>query len=170
MIALPQRRYRLGHDYRDTGAVNNPDDQFLGWINLPGSGMRNMGGIRGLKFVNLDAPVLAAIVLVTDERSAGSASNPWDDLVEHSARANRLLGRRKVRCKEDRRRLRAGNRGLRDAFNQVLDSQTALVPPILHFSKRTTGVLHLMACVSSTDSSSHGSRTMEDRFETTGPT
>lgn len=74
MIALPPRRYRLGHDYRDTGAVNNPDDQFLGWINLPGSGMRNMGGIRGLKFVDLDAPVLAAIVLVTDERSAGSAS------------------------------------------------------------------------------------------------
>ncbi len=34
-----------------------------------------------------------------------------------------------------------GNRGLRDAFNQVLDSQMALVPPILRFTKRTTGVL-----------------------------
>ena len=34
-----------------------------------------------------------------------------------------------------------GNRALRDAFNQVLDSQVALVPPILHFSKRTTGTL-----------------------------
>ena len=52
MIALPPRRYRLGHDYRDTGSVNNPADQFLGWINLPGSGMRNMGGIRPLKFVD----------------------------------------------------------------------------------------------------------------------
>ena len=76
------RRYRLGHDFRDLGAVRNADDQFLGWINLPGSGMRNMGGIRPLKFVTLKEPVPAAIVLVTDERSAGSTSNPWDDLVD----------------------------------------------------------------------------------------
>ena len=34
-----------------------------------------------------------------------------------------------------------GNRALRDAFNQVLDSHMALVQPILHFSKRETGVL-----------------------------
>ena len=43
--------------------------------------MRNMGGIRGLKFVNLDVPVLAAIVLVTDERSAGLVESV-DDLVD----------------------------------------------------------------------------------------
>src|SRR6478752_3278734 len=72
MIELPSRRYRLGYDYRDTGSVTNPADQFLGWINLPGSGMRNMGGIRPLKFITIDETVPAAIILVTDERSAGS--------------------------------------------------------------------------------------------------
>src|SRR5205809_924995 len=128
MIALPPRRYRLGHDYRDTGSINNPDDQFLGWINLPGSGMRNMGGIRGLKFISLDLPVPAAIVLVTDERSSGSASNPWDDLVDIPHGRIVYWGDAKFDSKRTVDDF-VGNRGLRDAFNQVLDSQTALVPP-----------------------------------------
>ena len=140
MLAVPARRYRLGHDYRDTGSLANPSDEFLGWINMPGSGMRNMGGIRALKFVALDAPVVAAIVLVTDERSAGSASNPWDDLVDIPRGRIVYWGDAKF---DPKRTVDGfpGNRALRDAFNQVLDGQVALVPPILHFSKRTTGVL-----------------------------
>ena len=134
------RRYRLGHDYRDSGRSTSPDDEFLGWINLRGSGMRNMGGIRPLKFLDLDVPVTAAIVLVTDDRSAGSAANPWDDLVDiHHGRIV-YWGDAKwdpKRAADDF----PGNRALRDAFNQVLDSQMALVPPILHFTKRSTGTL-----------------------------
>jgi hypothetical protein len=134
------RSYRLGHDYRDLGRSTSPDDQFLAWINLPGSGMRNMGGIRPLKFIGLDEQVTAAIVLVTDDRSAGSTANPWDDLVDiHHGRIVYWGD-----AKWDARRTVddfPGNRALRDAFNQVLDSQVALVPPILHFSKRSTGTL-----------------------------
>jgi hypothetical protein len=102
--------------------------------------MRNMGGIRPLKFTVLQEEVTAAIVLVTDERSSGSASNPWDDLVDlHHGRIV-YWGDAKF---DDKRGVDdfPGNRALRDAFNQVLDSQVALVPPILHFSKRSTGVL-----------------------------
>lgn len=135
-----ERRYRLGHDYRDSGSIRAADDQFLGWINLPGSGMRNMGGIRPLKFLELREPAAAAIVLVTDDRSAGSAANPWDDLVDlHHGRIVYWGD-----AKFDHKRTVddfPGNRALRDAFNQVLDSQMAVVPPILHFSKRRTGTL-----------------------------
>lgn len=140
MIALPPRRYRLGHDIRDTGAVNNPADEFLGWINLAGSGMRNMGGIRPLKFVSLAESVPAVVILVTDERSAGSASNPWDDLVDIPHGRIVYWGDAKFDAKRTVDEF-VGNRALRDAFNQVLDSQIALVPPILHFSKRSTGYL-----------------------------
>ena len=140
MISLPSRRYRLGHDYRDTGSVNNPADEFLGWINLPGSGMRNMGGIRPLKFTGLRELVPAVVVLVTDDRSAGSASNPWDDLVDIPHGRIVYWGDAKFNSKKTVDDF-VGNRALRDAFNQVLDSQMALVPPILHFSKRTTGAL-----------------------------
>jgi Restriction endonuclease AspBHI N-terminal/Restriction endonuclease len=136
----PIRRYRLGHDYRDAGSVRALDDQFLSWINLPGSGMRNMGGIRPLKFTELRESVTAAIVLVTDERSAGSAANPWDDLVDlHHGRIV-YWGDAKF---DPRKTVDdfPGNRALREAFNQVLDSQMAIVPPILHFSKRASGTL-----------------------------
>ena len=148
-----RRRYRLGHDYRDSGSMNAEGDQFLSWINLPGSGMRNMGGIRSLKFNALKEPVTAAIVLVTDERSAGSTSNPWDDLVDIPHGRIVYWGDAKFDTKRTVDDF-PGNRALRDAFNQVLDSQMALVPPILHFSKRETGVLRiLMAYVSSINSS-----------------
>jgi Restriction endonuclease AspBHI N-terminal/Restriction endonuclease len=140
MIDIPVRRYRLGHDYRDTGAVNNPADQFLGWINLPGSGMRNMGGIRALRFVDVSEAAPAAIVLVTDERSAGSASNPWDDLVDIPHGRIVYWGDAKFDPKRTVDDF-PGNRALRDAFNHVLDSQVPTVPPILHFSKRITGML-----------------------------
>ena len=99
-----------------------------------------MGGIRPLKFVTLDEATTAAIVLVTDERSAGSTSNPWDDLVDIPHGRIVYWGDAKF----DTNRLVddfPGNRALRDAFNQVLDGQVALVPPILHFSKRETGKL-----------------------------
>ena len=99
-----------------------------------------MGGIRPLKFVTLNEATTAAIVLVTDERSAGSTSNPWDDLVDIPHGRIVYWGDAKFdsNCLVDDF---SGNRALRDAFNQVLDGQVALVPPILHFSKRETGKL-----------------------------
>ena len=134
------RRYRLGHSYRDAESVRSPDDQFLAWINLPGSGMRNMGGIRPLRFTSLGELAPAAIVLVTDERSTGSASNPWDDLVDlHHGRIV-YWGDAKFDAKRTVDDF-PGNRALRLAFNLVLDSQMALVPPILHFTKWETGRL-----------------------------
>jgi hypothetical protein len=134
------RRCRLGHDYRDAGSVKAEGDQFLSWINLPGSGMRNMGGIRPLKFNALSEPVTAAVVLVTDERSAGSTSNPWNDLVDIPHGRIVYWGDAKFDPKRTVDDF-LGNRPLRDAFNQVLDGHVALVPPILHFSKRETGVM-----------------------------
>jgi len=140
MIEPLPRRFRLGHDYRDTGSVTNPADEFLRWINVPGSGMRNMGGIRTLKFVSLGAAVPAAIILVTDERSAGTTSNPWDDLVDIPHGRIVYWGDAKF---DSRRTVDdfIGNRALKQAFDNVLDSRLALVPPILHFSKQTTGIL-----------------------------
>ena len=47
----------------------DPEDELLRWINIPGSGIRNMGGIRPLGFVDLTLlPVKAYIILVTVDR------------------------------------------------------------------------------------------------------
>ena len=61
-------KYRLGHTFRDKGSSADPEDEFLRWINIPASGIRNMGGIRPLKFTQLKLPVQAYIVLVTVDR------------------------------------------------------------------------------------------------------
>ena len=129
--------YELGKEYRDTGGATRPDDEFLAWINLDRRGMRNMGGIRPLNFHHLKAPAHAAIVLVTHERSRGSSSNPWEDLVDLPHGRIVYWGD----AKRDKRGLDEfiGNRALRAAHDQVLDDNRALIPPILHFSKPSAG-------------------------------
>lgn len=133
-------RYRLGHDYRDRGSPNNPEDQFLRWINIDGSGIRNMGGIRPLRFTSLDVGVQAWIVLVTDERSTGSSGNPWEDFVDVPHGRIVYWGDAKF---DDTKTVSqfVGNRALEAAWGAVLDNRRHLTPPILHFSKRATGVL-----------------------------
>ncbi len=133
--------YRLGHEFRDTGSSTNPEDEFLRWLNIPGSGMRNMPGIRPFKFLSLQhLPVHAYIVLVTHERSANRASNPWEDSVELHAGRIIYWGDAKF---DRRRRLDdfLGNRALRTAHDLVLEGKRGLVPPILHFSKPRPGVV-----------------------------
>jgi Restriction endonuclease AspBHI N-terminal/Restriction endonuclease len=132
-------QYRLGDSYRDSGSSSDPDDQFLRWINIPGSGIRNMGGIRPLKFTSLRLPVHAYIILVTHERSTGSASNPWEDLVDLPHGRIVYWGDAKH---DPRRTLNdfIGNRSLAASFDQVLEDRRALIPPILHFSKPRAGV------------------------------
>ena len=133
--------YRLGHEYRDTGSSSNPEDQFLGWLNMPGSGMRNMPGIRPFKFVNLKRlPVHAFVVLVTHERSANPTANPWEDVVELHAGQIAYWGDAKFDAK---RRLDdfLGNRALRAAYDLVLDNRLEFAPPMLHFSKPRPGVV-----------------------------
>ena len=140
MTTLADRRYRLGHDYRDLGSKRNVDDQFLRWINLDGSGIRNMGGIRPLRYVLLEAKAPAYIVLVTDERSTGSSANPWEDLVDIPHGRITYWGDAKF----DTRKTISdflGNRALEQAWDIVLDNERDLASPILHFSKRSTGLL-----------------------------
>ena len=61
-------KYKIGHIYTDTGGSSKPNDQFLRWINIPGSGMRNADGIRALNYVGKKSDSLPAyIILVSHE-------------------------------------------------------------------------------------------------------
>ena len=103
--------------------------------------MRNMGGIRALKFTQVVVgPLPAYIVLVTDMRSRGSAANPVEDLVDLPHGRILYWGDAKFDSKRTIDDF-PGNRALRAAYDQVLDQRLAIVPPILHFSKLETGFL-----------------------------
>jgi hypothetical protein len=132
--------YRLGREYKDTGSSTNPEDQFLRWLNLPGSGMLNMPGIRPFKFMQLKLPVHAYVVLVTHERSASPASNPWEDTVDLNAGRIIYWGDAKFDEKRGLDDFR-GNRALRTAYDLVLGNERTSIPPILHFSKPKPGVV-----------------------------
>lgn len=131
-------QYQVDRYYRDTGSTTNPQDQFLRWINITGSGIRNSGGVRPLKFTSLRLPVSAYLVLVTDERSKGSVANPWEDLIDLPHGRIIYWGDAKY---DEKRNLHdfVGNRALAAAFDQVLEDRGELIPPILHFSKPTRG-------------------------------
>ena len=107
---------------------------------MPGSGMRNMPGIRPFKFVNLRLPVHSYIVLVTHERSANPAANPWEDTVDLHSGQITYWGDAKF---DARRTIDdfLGNRAIRTAYDLVLANRRGIVPPILHFSKPRAGVV-----------------------------
>jgi Restriction endonuclease AspBHI N-terminal/Restriction endonuclease len=132
--------YRIGHAYKDTGGSSRPDDQFLRWINVKGSGMLNSPGIRPLGFVNLALdPLPAYIILVTHERTAGRL-NPWDDIVDLPNGRIWYWGDAKF---DDKKKFLdfSGNKCLWAVHDTVLENRLTLVPPILHFSKPERGLV-----------------------------
>ena len=122
--------YTVGKKYRDRGSPNKEDDQFLRWINLPGSGMKNMGGIRWLKTKSKQRKNSDGIVLVSSHLNTES-HNPWDDIVDHHLGMIRYWGDAKF---DETKRIDdwIGNKNLRRAIDE---SNRKHHPFILHFTK-----------------------------------
>ena len=134
--------YELGHTYVDKGSKRHPDDQFLRWFNIRGSGMLNSPGIRPMKNVHRVIPngLPAYLILVTHEKSAVSGLNPWQDIVDLSNAEILYWGDSKA---HPTKRLDdfAGNAVLRGMFDYLLEGKREAAPPVLHFSKPAAGVV-----------------------------
>lgn len=132
-------KYKLGHTYVDKGSRGHPEDQFLAWVNIDGSGMLNSPGIRPLRYTSAlhcdDLP--AYLVLVTHDVTGGQ-SNPWDDVIDMSNAEILYWGDAKADTKKQIDDFK-GNSVLRRIFDYILGGEKALVPPILHFSKPKKG-------------------------------
>jgi hypothetical protein len=138
---MEKMEYVLGKNYIDKAGNNHPDDQFLRWINITGSGMLNSPGIRPLSFIsdlkNFGLP--AYLILVTHEKTSGSL-NPWDDVIDLSNAEILYWGDAKnneTKALDDFK----GNKTLRQIYDYILSGQKNLVPPILHFSKPAVGTV-----------------------------
>jgi hypothetical protein len=139
-VTPPERIYRVGRSYRDAGSSTDPDDQLLRWVNLEGSGIRNMGGIRPLRFLDLPRVAPAYVMLFTDLRSQGSDHNPWDDSVKLREGRIGYWGDAKLDPKRSLDDF-VGNRALVSAWDMVQKDQRDLIPPFLHFTKVSTGFI-----------------------------
>lgn len=133
------KKYRLGKTYRDKGSRQHPDDEFLAWINLDGSGMLNSPGIRPLKYISAlsNAGLPAYLILVTTDKTGGP-HNPWEDVVDYSSAEILYWGDAKNHATKSIDDF-IGNKVLRSIYDYVLDGKTVLIPPILHFSKPEKG-------------------------------
>lgn len=141
--------YKVGHEYKDTGGTSNPQDEFLRWINLEGSGMRNADGIRALNFISKKSDHLPAyIILISHEvRRMG---NPWEDIVDFDTATIMYWGDAK-HDKTKRYDEFRGNKRLLQTWHAVLDGKLNHVPPILHFSKPKKGAVKFNGMCALTD-------------------
>ena len=133
------KSYKVAHIYIDKGSISHESDQFLRWINIPGSGMRNADGIRALNYVDRKSNSLPAyIILVSHE--VKRHGNPWEDVVDYTTSSIKYWGDAKHHPSlgyEDFR----GNKRLLQTWHAVLDGDLSQVPPILHFTKPQKGIV-----------------------------
>jgi hypothetical protein len=129
--------YKIGHLYVDKGGSSHDEDQFLKWINIKGSGMRNMSGIRALNFVCRKSDFIPAYIILVSTRIKHEG-NPWDDIVDYNSSTIYYWGDAKF-DKEKHYQDFVGNQRLIQTWNLILENKLDLVPPILHFSKPKSG-------------------------------
>ena len=133
-------KYKLGHTYRDTATIKNPDDEFLRWINIEGSRMLNSPGIRPLNFIKKNEFELPAyVVLVTSHKSSSLVENPWDDKVDYENAEIKYWGDAKFSNSKGVDDWN-GNKVVRKIFDKVGDKGSYdFATPFLHFSKPKKG-------------------------------
>ncbi|MFD2568680.1 restriction endonuclease [Pseudotenacibaculum haliotis] len=131
--------YKIGHTYIDKGGTSNPEDQFLRWINIDGSGMRNADGIRALNYVDKKSDFLPAYMILVSH-DIKRIGNPWEDIVDFNTSLIKYWGDAKFHPKLGYQSFR-GNKRLLQIWHAILDGNKKLIPPILHFSKPRKGVV-----------------------------
>jgi len=141
--------YKIGHTYTDTGGTSKEQDQFLRWINIPKSGMRNMDGIRALNFVSRSSDFIPAYIILISHQ-VKRAGNPWEDIVDYNSGSIYYWGDAKFNIQRHFTEYR-GNKRLIQVWDYILENQLHLVPPILHFSKPTKGIVKFTGLCAMTD-------------------
>jgi hypothetical protein len=127
--------YRLGHEYIDDIANSKEKDQFVKW--MPGIG--NSKGIRYARFMNFNFPLPAFIVLITREINH-KHHNPWDDIIDYNSSKIFYWGDAKHNISKGYKEYE-GNKILMLVYETGLDGNNKTIPPILHFSKKKSGII-----------------------------
>lgn len=125
------KQYKVGHEYIDDIANSREKDQLVNW--LPGIG--NSKGIRPAK--TKDKKSIAFIVLITRQISQ-KHYNPWDDIVDYNSSTIYYWGDAKFNEFKNYDDFE-GNKCLLGVYEKYLTGELIHVPPILHFSKKSSG-------------------------------
>jgi hypothetical protein len=133
--------YRVAHSYADKGNPHLAGDEFSGWLAVKGRTIVMTGGIRPRSYLNPIGTRLRAYVVLVTAHIAGDYANPWDDVIDELAGVIRYWGDAKFGTREKMYDAFAGNRCLKAVYDELLIGDRSILPPILHFSRPSSGRL-----------------------------
>jgi hypothetical protein len=132
-------QYRVAHSYIDRGNPHLQGDEFSGWLAVDGRTIGMTGGIRPRSYLNRIGTALPAYVVLVTTHIAGDYSNPWHDVIEDRAGTIRYWWDAKHSSRNKFCDAFGGNRCLKAVYDELLVGNRLLLPPILHFSRPSTG-------------------------------
>jgi hypothetical protein len=138
---VPGNQYRVAHTYTDKGNPHLASDEFSGWLAVNGRTIGMTGGIRPRAYLHAIGTMLPAYLVLVTAHIAGDYANPWHDVIDDRSGTIRYWGDAKH---SDRQKLCdafSGNRCLKAIYDELLVGDRSLLPPILHFSRPSTGRL-----------------------------
>ena len=137
--AASGNQYRVAHKYVDKGNPHLEGDEFSGWLAINGRTIGMTGGIRPRSYIHPIGTTLPAYVVLVTAHIAGDYANPWNDVIDDRAGVIRYWGDAKYSDRGKSCDAFAGNRCLKAIFDELLVGDRTILPPILHFSRPSTG-------------------------------
>ncbi|MGA2185457.1 MAG: restriction endonuclease [Bryobacteraceae bacterium] len=138
--AISGNMYRVAHTYVDRGNPHLDGDEFSAWFAVNDRTIAMTGGIRPCSYATPWVGLPAYVVVVT-AHVAGDFANPWDDVIDERAGVIRYWGDAKHSDREKACEAFRGNRCLKAVYDELLVGDRKVLPPLLHFSRRSTGQL-----------------------------
>ena len=133
--------YRVAHTYTDKGNPHLPGDEFSGWLSINERTIGMTGGIRPRSYVHLIGTKLPAYVVLVTAHIAGDYANPWHDVIDDRAGVIKYWGDAKYSERAKTCDDFSGNRCLKAVYDELLVGDRRILPPILHFSRPSSGKL-----------------------------
>ena len=134
-------KYRIAHSYVDRGNPHLSGDEFSGWLAINGSTIGMTGGIRPRSYVYKIGTTLPAYVVLVTAHITGDHANPWEDIIDERAAVIRYWGDAKFSARDKVYDSFPGNRCLKRVYDEILVGDRSILPPILHFSRPSSGRL-----------------------------
>lgn len=134
-------RYRVAHSYTDKGNPHLVGDEFSGWLAINGSTIAMTGGIRPRSYLHKLGTALPAYIVLVTAHVSGEHANPWDDIIDERAGIIRYWGDAKFSARDRAYDAFPGNHCLKRVYDELLIGDRSVLPPILHFSRPSSGRL-----------------------------
>src|SRR5215469_13612092 len=135
------KSYRVAHAYVDKGNPHLAGDEFSAWLAVNGRTIGMTGGIRPRSYLHQIETRLPAYIVLVTSHFVGDYANPWDDVIDERAGMIRYWGDAKFAARNKMYDAFPGNRCLKAVYDELLIGDRSMLPPILHFSRPSSGCL-----------------------------